>query len=209
MLIKFLPQNFNFFELFEKQALYAVKAAKIFKEIVSSPAPVDEAAYQRIQSLEHQADEAAHTIMEQLNKTFITPFDREDIHALAKELDDIMDMFNTIMNRLKVYKLPGGNKALMEFTSVIEMAVEGVSSAVLGLRKLKDLKEIRRACAEVNRLENVGDKMRDVVLAKLFETERDPIAIIKWKEIYEDAETMLDICEDVVHVIETIVVKQA
>jgi len=209
MLLKFLPQEFNFFNLFEKQADYAVEASKVFKEIAVSNTIVTEATYQRIQRIEHEADDAAHTVMEQLNKTFITPFDREDIHALTKELDNILDMFNTIVNRLKVYKLAGGNKELMEFASIIELSVIMVAKAVKGLRDHKQVKTILDACVEVNRLENVGDNMRDHVLANLFETTKDAIYIIKWKEIYEDAETMLDICEDVVHVIESILVKQA
>src|SRR3989338_6241261 len=102
MLHKFLPREFNFFNLFEQQADYAVEAAGIFKEIVAQETTVDEATYQRIQTIERRADDAAHTIIEQLNKTFITPFDREDIHDLTKEMDDIPDMFNTIVNRLKV-----------------------------------------------------------------------------------------------------------
>ena len=209
MLFKFLPQEFNFFDLFEEQANYAVTAAKKFKEIVSTPTPADEADYQKIQTIEHQADHATHSIMDHLNKTFITPFDREDIHSLAKELDNILDMFNTIVNRLKVYKLPGGNKRLIEFAAIMEQSIEATASAVKGLRTHKDPKIVRAACIEVNRLENVGDHMRDTALADLFDTVRDPIAVIKWKEIYEDAETMLDICEDVAHVIESILVKQA
>lgn len=209
MILKFFPQEFNFFDLFEKQVNYAVEAAKYFKQVVSAKAPIGEDAYQKINALEHQADDAAHTIMEQLNKTFITPFDREDIHALTKELDNILDMFNTIVNRLKVYRLSGGDRQLMDFAAIIEMSVIAVASAVQKLRKHKEIKDILTSCAEVNRLESVADAMRDTVLANLFETEKDPIAIIKWKEIYEDAETMLDICEDVAHVVESIVVKQA
>lgn len=209
MLHKFLPREFNFFNLFERQADYAVEAARIFKEIVAEKTTVNEATYQRIQSIERQADDAAHTIIEQLNKTFITPFDREDIHALTKEMDDILDMFNTIVNRLKVYKLSGGNKDLMEFASIIELSVVNVAKAIKGLRTHNNTETILASCVEVNRLENVGDGMRDHVLAGLFESTKDPIVLIKWKEIFEDAETMLDICEDVVHVIESIIVKQA
>lgn len=144
-----------------------------------------------------------------MNKTFITPFDREDIHKLATELDDIIDMINTIASRMRVYKLIGANKNLIEFASVIEQSVRGVACAVNGLRKLKNVKTIMDSCVEVNRLENVGDAMRDEVLADLFETEKDPIAVIKWKEVYQDAETVLDVCEDVVNVVESILVKQA
>ena len=208
MIFKFIPKEFNFFELFEKQVGYAVDAAVCFKDMVSK-GNVNEASLQKIRDIEHQGDEAAHTILDQLNKTFITPFDREDIHALAKELDDITDMINTIASRLNVYKLTSIDKNLVEFASVIEDSVRGVACAVKGLRGRKHCASVAESCIEINRLENVGDTMRDTMLAALFEKEKDPIAVIKWKEIYQDAETVLDICEDVAHVVETILVKQA
>ena len=208
MISRFLPKEFNFFDLFEKQVDYAVEAAKYFKELVSKGA-VDEAAIQKIQDIEHQADEAAHTIIDQLNKTFITPFDREDIYALTKELDDVTDMITTIVNRLKVYSITTIDKSLGEFAVVIDESVSAVACAVKGMRSSKNLKKVQESCVEINRLENVGDSMRDAVLARLFETSKDAIYVIKWKEIYQDAETVLDICEDVAHVVESILVKQA
>lgn len=208
MLFNFLPKETNFFELFEKQVKYAAEAASYFKELVSKSS-VDEKSLENMHRLEHEGDEVTHEIFERLNKTFITPFDREDIHALAKELDDIVDMLYTIVNRLKVYNVTGGNKNLMEFASVIEESVRAVECAIKGLRNAKNIKSIRESCVEVNRLENVGDTMRDDMLAKLFETEKDPINLIKWKEIYQDAETVLDICEDVAHIVQNILVKQA
>jgi hypothetical protein len=209
MKFNFLPQNFNFFELFDRQAGYAVDAAIFLKELASKGA-VDEAAIEKMASIEHQGDDAAHAIIEQLNKTFITPFDREDIHALAKELDDIIDMINTIVSRLNIYKLTGVDKNLVEFALVIEESVRAVACAVKCMRNMKDYQTVSTSCVEINRLENVGDSMRDAVLAELFEEKRDdPIAVIKWKEIYQDAETVLDICVDVAHVVESILVKQA
>lgn len=208
MFLKFLPKEFNFFELFEKQARFAVDAAVYFKELVSK-GKIDETSFQKIRDIEHQGDDAAHAIIDQLNKTFITPFDREDIHDLTKELDDVTDMINTIVNRMVVYKVSGVNKHLVEFASVIEESVRAVECAVKALRNPKHLKIVSDSCVEVNRLENVGDSMRDAVLAELFETEKDPITVIKWKEIYQDAETVLDICEDVAHVVESILVKQS
>jgi len=208
MAFNFLPKNFNFFDLFEKQVGCAVDAARCFKELTLKGI-VDEAAFKKIRDIEHQGDDVAHTIIEQLNKTFITPFDREDIYALTKELDDVIDMINTIVGRLKIYKITAVNKNLVEFSSVIEESVSAVARAVKGMRDMKNLKAVSQACVEVNRLENVGDSMRDEVLAELFETEKDPITVIKWKEIYQDAETVLDICEDVAHVVESILVKQA
>ena len=208
MFSKFFPKDFNFFKLFEKQISYAVDAARFFKEVVSQGS-VTEDALSKMSAIEHQADDVAHTIIEQLNKTFITPIDREDIHALTMEIDDIVDMINTIVNRMRVYNVTGVDKNLQEFAVVIEQSVLAVARAVGGLRDIKNVKVVFDACVEVNRLENVGDTMRDKMLMELFSTVKDPIAVIKWKDIYVDAETVLDVCEDVAHVVDSIMVKQA
>jgi len=208
MLFNLIPRDCDFFCLFEKQVGYAVEAAKAFKELTAK-GEIREEDIERVRLIEHQGDEAAHSIIDQLNKTFITPFDREDIHALVKEIDDIIDMINTIVSRLRVYKLTRIDKNLIEFAAVIEESVGAVACTVRGMHNMKNSKAISESCVEVNRLENVGDAMRDKVLAELFETEKDPIAVIKWKEIYQHAETILDICEDVAHVVSSIMVKQA
>jgi hypothetical protein len=208
MIFKFFPRDFNFFDLFEKQVSYAVEAARFFKEVVSLGC-VSEDTLSKMAAIEHQGDDVAHKIIEQLNKTFITPFDREDIHSLTKELDDIVDMLDTIVSRLRIYNITGVDKNLVEFAGVIEQSVQAVARAVGGLRHIKNVKVVFDACVEVNRLENVGDTMRDRVLVELFATVKDPIAVIKWKDIYQDAETVLDICEDVANVVDSIMVKQA
>jgi len=208
LLVRFFPREFNFFDSFDAHAALAVEAAVFFRQLVEK-GEVDEVALGKMQTIEHRADETTHIIIDQLNKTFITPFDREDIHALAKQLDDVVDTVATIVNRLKVYNLRGPNKNLIEFSKVIEESVRAMAAAVQGLRNVKNSKVIAKCCVEINTLENVGDSMRDRVLAELFEIEPDPIKVIKWKEIYENAETILDICEDVANVVESIVVKQA
>ena len=208
MFSRFFPRDFNFFELFEKQVSCAVDAARFFKEVVSRDG-VNEDTLSKMSEIEHQGDEVAHTIIEQLNKTFITPIDREDIHALTMELDDIVDMINTIVSRMRIYNITGVDKNLVEFARVIEESVQAVARAVGGLRNIKNVKVVFDACVEVNRLENVGDTMRDKMLMELFATVKDPIAVIKWKDIYVYAETVLDICEDVAHVVDSIMVKQA
>ena len=164
---------------------------------------------QKIRDIEHQGDDVAHTIIGQLNKTFITPFDREDIYALTKELDDVADMINTILGRMVIYKLSGVNNNLVKFAVMITDSVNALGLAVNGLRNTKNSQSVIDACVEINRLENEGDSLRDIVLAELFEKEKDPIMVIKLKEIYQDAETLLDICEDIAHVVESILVKQA
>jgi uncharacterized protein Yka (UPF0111/DUF47 family) len=208
MLSKFFPKDFNFFKLFEKQVGCAVDAARFFKEVVSNDG-VNEDILSKMGAIEHQADEAAHTIIEHLNKTFITPIDREDVHALTMRLDDIVDMLNTIVSRMRIYNITGVDKNLVEFAGVIEESVQAVARAIGGLRDIKNVKAVFDACVEVNRLENVGDTMRDNMLMELFETRKDPIAVIKWKDIYQDAETVLDVCEDVAHIVDSIMVKQA
>ena len=208
MAFRFFPKTFNFFDLFEKQVSHAVDAACFFKEVVSR-GYVSEEALSRMAAIEHQGDEVAHAIMDQLNKTFITPFYREDIYALAKQLDDVIDMINNILSRLRIYNITAVDKNLVEFTVVIEQSVRAVARAVGGLRNIKNVQVVFDACVEINRLENVGDSMRDRVLSELFANSQDPIAVIKWKDIYQDAETVLDVCEDVSHVVDSIMVKQA
>ena len=208
MFLKFFPHDFNFFNLFEQQVGHSVEAALFFKEVVSHGC-VNEDTLSKMATIEHQGDDVTHKIIEQLNKTFITPFDREDIYALTKELDDIADMLNNIVNRLRIYNITGVDKNLVEFAAVIEESVQAVAQAVGGLRNIKNIQVVFDACVEVHRLENVGDTMRDRVLMELFATVQNPIEVIKWKDIYQDAETVLDVCEDVAHVVDSIMVKQA
>jgi len=209
MFFKFLPKECNFFDLFDKQVDCAVNAANYFQELMLKGG-VSEESLDKMGTIEHQGDEVSHDIFERLNKTFITPFDREDIHALAKELDNVTDMLNTIVSRLWVYKLTRRDENLVKFSLVITESVNAVSRAVKGLRNMKNSKYIQEACVEINRLENVGDSMRDAMLAELFDNEKNnPILVIKLKEIYQDAETVLDICEDVTHAVGAILLKQA
>jgi uncharacterized protein len=206
-LSKLFPHEFDFYTLFEKQAGTAVEAALRFKEV--GVKGLDDEAVAAVRKLEHEGDESAHAILEQLDKTFITPFDREDIHALTNELDDVVDQIDTIVNRMRVYRLTSPNKQLLDFAVVTVDATRALAVAVAGLRTMKNHKAIEDACVEVNRLENVTDVMRDTALATLFDTEKDAITVIKWKEIFQDAEKVLDQCEDVAHIVRSIVLKQA
>lgn len=204
---KLLPKEYLFFDLFDKLGLHAVESSKYFMEIVKKGAFDDESLL-RMREFEHQCDSITHDIINKLNKTFITPFDREDIHALAHELDSIVDIILTITNRMKIYKMGDVNEHLIKFSDIIFRAVTEISKAVSALRSLKKPELIYQYCIEVNRLENVGDQIRDVAMGELFQ-HNDPIHIMKWKEIYEHAENVIDQCEDVANVIESIVVKQA
>lgn len=208
MFRKFLPQDFNFFDFFNKEVDYVVQAAKLFNEIIKK-GEVDQETREKMRNIEHEGDKIAYQIIDHLNKTFITPFDREDIHALAKKLDDVNDMLNTIVSRLKIYKIKGVNDILIEFGKLIEESVNSLACATNHLNNMKNANIILNSCLNMNHLESEADKLRDKALEDLLNKERDPIEIIKWKEIYQDAETVLDICKATAHVIESILVKQA
>jgi len=208
MFRKFFPNEFNFYGEFDKQADCLVEGADCLKKALEK-GTIDYFYLRKVQEIEVKADESAAKIIAQLNKTFITPFDREDIHSLTKALDDVIDMMNTIANRLTTYKITEVKKSMQDFALVIEEASRALSSAVKNMKHMKNYQEVMSSCVEVSRLENISDSIRDTALAALFDTEKDPIAVIKWKEILEDAEMVVDICEDAAHVVETILLKQA
>jgi len=207
MAFTLIPRETKFFDLFDQQAANAVEASAHFKRLAQS-GKFDEEGVQRMRDIEHEGDTLTHELIDTLNRTFVTPFDREDIHALACELDDITDMLQAITTRMKLYKLAEPNQELQQFAEVIEQSVRAVAKAVGGLREIKRPRRILDYCIEVNRLENVGDQLREAAIGKLFAEPKDPLFVIKWKEIYEVAETTLDKCEDVVNIVEAILVKQ-
>jgi uncharacterized protein len=203
-----LPREHQFFDLFDKMADASVDAARLFKEFAVQ-GTFDKAANEKMREIEHQCDEITHEIINKLNRTFITPFDREDIYALAHRFDSVVDIIHAITKRLLLYNLHNSvNEDLIRFSELIEQSVTSLASAVRGVRNLKNAQIITEACIEINRLENVGDHLRDEVIGKLFDNCFDPLYIIKWKDIFQDAEMALDQCEDVANVIESIMVKQ-
>jgi uncharacterized protein len=207
MLFNLMPKETKFFDLFDKQAHLVVKASGIFKELTEK-ADYNDECMQKMKESEHECDDIAHEIIEKLNRTFITPFDREDIYSLAHEIDDVVDMLHTIINRLRVYQLNRVDKNLNAFTILIVDSINNLAKALNGLRNQANYGDIKKYCIEVHRLENEGDQLRDEVIKNLFDESKDPIFIMKWKEIYEESETVLDICEDVANVIGSILVKQ-
>jgi hypothetical protein len=208
MLSRFFPKDFNFFDLFDRQSECMVEIADCLKKSVEK-GTIDEFYLRKIHEIEAKADESAGMVIRQINKSFITPFDREDIHSLTKALDDVIDMVNTISNRLTTYKVTAVKKNLIEQSLVIEEAARALTSAVKGMRDMKNYEVVMASCVEVSRLENISDSLRDSAIAALFDTETDAAAIIKWKEIYEVSEAVLDICEDAAHVVESIMLKQS
>lgn len=208
MKFSLLPKEYLFFDLFDQMAERATGAARCFKDF-SISGTFDHAAIEKMHHMEESCDEVTHEIIDRLNRTFITPFDREDIYALAHEFDSVVDLIQAITNRMLLYKLNNvKNDDLIRFAELIERSVGHLADAVRGLRDLKQSAKISASCIEVNRLENLGDNLRDEVLSKLFDNASDPMHVIKWKDIYMEAETVLDKCEDVANIAASILIKQ-
>ncbi|MCU0821805.1 MAG: DUF47 family protein [Spirochaetes bacterium] len=204
---RLVPREVKFFDLFDRQAQIMLKAMETFKGLALQ-GKFDDESVQLMGEIEHQGDDITHEIIYKLNLTFITPFDREDIHQLAKELDDVVDMLYTITKRLRLYKLNVVNDDLIKFSEVIDKSITCLAKAINGLRKSKDQKPILQCCIDINNYENQGDQLRDLVVGELVNNPSDPITVMKWKEIFEGTETILDICEDIANIIESILVKQ-
>jgi uncharacterized protein len=207
MAFRFIPQEVKFFDMFDQQAAKLVTASRCFYDLATN-GKFDDEGIQLMRDLEHECDSITHDIIDKLNRTFITPFDREDIHSLAHELDNVVDMLYTTSKRLRLYKLKTVNQDLIQFAELIVQSVAALSRGINAMRNHKNPKDIYDACIEVNQIENQGDQLRDSIILKLFENSKDPIKIIKWKEIFESVETVLDICEDIANMVESILVKQ-
>lgn len=206
MAINFMPKEVKFFDYLNLQAENLVKAADYFKSVLKNGV-MDEASARKIHDLENEGDTLMHEISDMLNRTFITPIDREDIFALANQLDDVLDLLNAMAGRMKLYKLDPGDEYFSQFIDLIAQSSAALASALKHLHDTKRQRRVLDHCIEAHRLENMGDQVREKAIGHLFETEKDPIMVIKWKEMYDVAEGTLDNCEHVAKVIESILVK--
>ena len=205
--MKFFPKETDFFIIFEKAAANVTHAATLFVGIMEHFSNM-EAWAKEVHELEQDGDVLTHDIIRKLNKTFITPIDREDIHALASRLDDILDLLWNAADRLTVFKLEESTKWAIIMSKDLLKTVEFVEKAIKELKD-KNYSHIQEYCIEINKLENQLDREFKDALVHLFDTIKDPILIIKWKEIYEHLEDASDRCEDVANILEAIVLKHA
>lgn len=204
----FMPREEKFFELFEASAQNMVKAAQKLKELVDTWEDVAGKANE-ITELEHEGDTITHQVMEQLNRTFVTPFDREDIAQLAYRLDDVTDFIQAAADAMFLYKVDRPGQSARELSDIIVQAATEVEGALPKLRHHTQLKRIFECCVEINRLENVADEVYRSAMGALFNNTTDIAEIIKWREIYEHMESATDRCEDVSNVIEGVALKHA
>ena len=206
--MRFFPRNEDFFEHFVKSAANTLEASKYLASAMQT-GPIDEPKLKALEEYEHTGDRITHETMERLNRTFVTPIDREDIHQLVSRLDDVLDFIYSGAEALSLYKINPIPQSMKEMSQLLVQIIAEVCRAVEGLSNLKKPELILANCIEINRLENEVDNLHRRALADLFENEKDAVTIIKNKEILEDLETATDKCEDVANVIEGIVLKNA
>ena len=202
-----IPQDKVFFDLFEKQAAVTKEAAWQLVALTEDFTNVKEKRH-AIELLEHKGDMITHDIYDQLNRTFITPLDPEEISRLASTMDDVLDYIDGATEKMYYYGIESSDLHMIELAKLIHMSTVEIEGAVKGIRSIKDPRYIEERCIEVNRLENVADDVLAHAVTDLFKT-TDAIAIIKLKDIYEHLETATDYCEDVANVLSDIAIRHS
>jgi len=202
------PKDKRFAVLFEQSAHNAVKIAHQLNDMICTWENVEE-RLGIITDLEHEGDASTHQIMAQLHRSFITPFDREDIALLAHSLDEITDYIHSSADMMILYKVGQPTSRARELADIIVQAASEVEKAVAEVHDHIDREKLLKRCMEINRLENDGDSVYRAALAELFSDSADTASLIKWREIYEHMETAIDRCEDVANVLEGVALKYA
>lgn len=203
-----MPREEKFFDLFRQASDLIVEGAKEFLEMLGDMQHVELRA-RTIKSIEHRADEVTHKTVELLHKTFITPLDREDIHKLISQMDDILDFIEAASERIHLYGITAPTPEMLALAEICLKSAIDIRNAVSGLDNMKNSQQIVKVCVEINRLENEADHVLRSAMAKLFRDEPDTRQLIKLKEIYELLETVTDRCEDVANTVEGIVLEYA
>ncbi len=202
-----IPHDKIFFDLFEKQAGVLKEAAWQLVALAEDFTNVKEKRHE-IEKLEHKGDQITHDIYEQLNRTFITPLDPEEISRLASTLDEVLDYIDGATEKMYYYNIGATDAHMIELAKLIHMSTSEIESAVKGIRSIKDPRYIEERCIEINRLENLADDVLAHAVTDLFKT-NDAITIIKFKDIYEHLETATDYCEDVANVLSDIAIRHS
>jgi uncharacterized protein len=202
--MQIIPRNTAFFDDFDKHTALLVAAAETLTLIIRGEGGPASDLAQKIKQLEEEADGIVHRVVVELRKTFITPLDRDDTHHLISFLDDILDQVEAVAYRLALYRLPVPNRHLSALGELVQRSSLVTRDAVANLRETATHDRALELCVEINQLENEADGALRLALAELFQDGADPIALIKWKEVYETLEDTTDRCEDVANAIENL-----
>ncbi len=205
-----VPKERKFFPMFEEAAEHLVEASVLLNNILTTDNPDEKANnIRKIKEIEEKGDHITHTIYDELNKTFITPFDREDIHELASTMDDVLDYINSVCTKVKLYKPKNISSYSIEISELIVQAAHQIKIAVSELRNLKHPLKIKEACIRINDIENQADDIYHNAISNFFEQEIDAIELIKKNEIIYTLEKATDKAEDVSDILKSIIVKIA
>ena len=204
MAFSLIPREEKFFEDFQALADQIRAGAQLLEEMLAPDPPLWDKA-DEIKEVEHKCDFLTHAIIQRLNRTFVTPLDREDIHALARSLDDVMDAIDAAASRIRIYRLNRVRFGARELARIITRSAEQVQAAMHTLEQKKGV--VVDYAIEINRLENEADRRHQEAVMRLFDEETDPIVVMKWKEALDFLEDATDRCEDVANVLEGVVVK--
>lgn len=197
-----------YFDLFVETTDIIYKSAKMLEDLMENYVDISE-KIAAIENVEHECDLHVHKIMSILNASFITPIDREDIYLIAKELDNIVDDIESTAHRFRMFNVKVINEDALKLVKLIVECAKELKDVMIGLKALKKGSNMKEKIIEVNRIENEGDDIYRNAITKLFVTEKDPVEIIIWKEIFEYLENTLDACEDVANIVEGVVMKHA
>jgi len=203
------PKDETFFNLFIQSAGKVYEAAVLLKEIISNPSDNLDEKVKKMKDIEEQGDGNTHTILSQLNKSFITPLDREDIYQIAKEIDEILDYIEDTAHSILIFGIKKSRQEAVTITDLIILAAKEIQNMTEALKDTKNTKQLYKKIVEINRIENDGDTIYRQAVTKLFAEETKPVEIIIWKEIFEFLENTLDSCEDLANTIEGVVMKHA
>lgn len=207
---RLLPRDKKFFPMFESQADLILEAAHALHDLFEETDHEKQAEIAlNIKNMETAGDDIAHDIFDELDKTFITPFDREDIHQLVSALDDVLDLINGVSQRVRLYRPSKFPPQFRQFSVILIHGGEEIKKAVLELKNLKKPEKIMASCIRINELENMGDDLYHMVISDLFQNEKDAIELIKIKEVLQTIERACDRVEDVADVMKTIIIKVA
>jgi len=203
--VRLIPRDEGFFGMFDNLADIMVRSARVLDELFNEPNRLHVFAAQ-IKELEHEADVITHEIMNRLDKSFVTPLDREDIHRLATRLDNVVDLMDGTARRAQMFHLDDRRPHAKELTQILLKATEAIA---LAAKSLKDPHEVARIGREIKLLEEAGDAIYSRAVGALFEGKPDALDVIKWKELYDNIEHAIDECEDVLNVLESVSLKNS
>lgn len=205
----FMPKNKVFYEIFEDVAVTVHTMGEVVKQLVSEPDRDKRAACtSSLEDLEHRNDENTHRIMTELGRNFITPFDREDIHALAMSMDDVADCIYAFAKKVQAYEIdPTSDSVIQRMAELIDIGTMELKIALNGLRDMRNLRKMTESLIKINSIENQADDISDLGIEKLFQVENDIKALIKKREVYDLLEDVADKMEDVSDTVESIIIK--